>query len=116
MEFNRRSFLGGGMIALSAALVGGCCVCCKSDGGSARTGEDVFTWFANEDIGRAGPSEPGDFYVLRYEKPAKEPFDDWRKSFGPKWDFVEVRQLKDSVTTVTDGVLAETKRRVPGCD
>lgn len=108
----------GMIVALAAAVaVGGCCCdkCgCGKSGDTGKVGADGFTWYTSDDIGRAGLSEPGDFYVLRYEKPSNEPFEDRRKSFGTKWDFVEVRQLKDSVTVITDGELSEPKRRVPG--
>ena len=92
-------------VACAAAFYG-CCVC--SDGG-AKVDAEGFTWYSDADIGRIAPSEPGDFYVLRYEVPGKEDF-----RCVKRWNFVEVRQLKDSVTVVKDGVLSEARRRVPG--
>ena len=99
-----------------AAFVGGCqCDRCGSGTGQ-KTDSEGFTYYTSEDIGRATPSVPGEFYVLRYEHPASEPFADVDRAPLAKWNFVEVRQLKDSVTIVEDGVFETTDRRVPGCN
>ena len=97
--------------AACAAAVSGCCFC--KDGGLIVDAEG-FAWYSNADIGRATPANPGDFYVLRYEHPAKEPFEDGRKYLGTKWEFVEVRQLGDSLTVIKDGVLSKSGNRIPG--
>ena len=95
--------------AAAAALVGGCCSFCAS---SAKTDAEGFTYM---DGRRVATEAPSDFYVIRYEKPSAEPFEKGgRKALGTRWLFTEVRQLKDSVTVVTDGVLKEQKRRIPG--
>ena len=96
------------LAAMTALLVGGCC--CFTDG--AKTDAEGFTYM---DGSRVATSAPSDYYVIRYEQPSAEPFEDGRKRLGTRWLFTEVRQLKDSVTIVTDGVLKkETKRRLPG--
>ena len=97
--------------AACAAAVSGCCFC--KDGGLIVDAEG-FAWYSNADIGRATSANPGDFYVLRYEHPAKEPFEDGRKYLGTKWEFVEVRQLGDSLTIIKDGVLSKSGNRIPG--
>ncbi len=102
------------VLAAVASLAAGCacdkCVC----GNAAKADAEGFIWYSCADIGLATPEEPGEFYVLRYEHPAKEPLDDGRKALGRKWNFVEVRQLKDAVTIIEDGVLSKSGRRVPG--
>ena len=96
------------LAATAALLVGGCCS--LTDG--AKTDAEGFTYM---DGSRVATSAPSDYYVIRYEQPSAEPFEDGRKRLGTRWLFTEVRQLKDSVTIVTDGVLKkETKRRLPG--
>jgi len=96
------------LAATAALLVGGCR--CFTDG--AKTDAEGFTYM---DGSRVATSAPSDYYVIRYEQPSAEPFEDGRKRLGTRWLFTEVRQLKDSVTVVTDGALKkETKRRLPG--
>ena len=96
------------LAATAALLVGGCR--CFTDG--TKTDAEGFTYM---DGSRVATSAPSDYYVIRYEQPSAEPFEDGRKRLGTRWLFTEVRQLKDSVTIVTDGVLKkETKRRLPG--
>ena len=101
------------LAAACVAAVSGCCAC---NGGGAKVDAEGFAWYSNADIGRAAPANPGDFYVLRYEHPSKTPFPDGdsRKALGIKWNFVEVRQLKDSVTIVEDGVFSSGGKRIPG--
>ena len=55
---------------------------------------------------------PSEYYIIRYEYPSDERFSGQRKAFK-KWMFTEVRQLKDSVTIVTDGVLESQPRGRP---
>ena len=102
------------MIAM--VLFAGGCLCGRCFCGEAAQNPDAegFVRYSCAEVARAVPSEPGDFYVLRYEHPAGEPYADWRRDCSAKWNFVEVRQLGDSVTLVSDGVLSETKRRIPG--
>lgn len=108
IKADRKVFLRAGM-AVVAAFVGGCC-------GFARwattdTDDEGFTYM---DGRRVATSASSDYYIIRYEKPSPEPFKDARSRFGTRWLFTEVRQLKDSVTVVTDGVLSEQKRRIAG--
>jgi hypothetical protein len=115
MDLPRNKFPAGVALSAAVALLVGGCSCDKCDlGKAANEDAEGFTWYSCADIGRATPAEPGDYYVLRFEHPAKEPFADWRKSLGTKWEFVEVRQLGDSVTTIKDGVLDESNSRIPG--
>ncbi len=72
--------------------------------------EEGFTWRD----GRVAPGEAtSDYYIIRYEAPSTESFTDSRKVFS-KWDFVELRQLKDGTTIVKDGVLSSSKVSYPG--
>ena len=107
------------VMVVAADLFAGGCLCNRCDGNkAAKVDAEEFRWYSNDEIGSVEPAEHGDFYVLRYEHPAKEPFPDGdtRKTLGIKWNFTEVRQLKDSVTIVEDGVLSKVNRRIPGCN
>ena len=115
MKTNATIVLKMNFVFTAAALLIGGCVCDRCECGEfAKTDPEGFTWYSSADIGRATPTETGDYYVLRYEHPAKEPFEGGRKALGTKWNFVEVRQLGDSVTTIEDGVLSTSDWRVPG--
>ena len=93
---------------LAAFVLAGCAL---TDAGTARrVDEEGFTWRD----GRVAPGDAtGDYYVIRYEAPSAEAFTDSRKVF-PKWDFIEVRQLKDGTTVLKDGVLSKSKVTYPG--
>jgi hypothetical protein len=95
------------ILAAAAVLVGGCC--CQRCG--VKTDAEGFTYMDGRKVAAEAPS---DYYVIRYESPSAEPFEDGRKRLGTRWLFTEVRQLKDSTTVVTDGVLKQQKRRIPG--
>ena len=72
--------------------------------------EEGFTWRD----GRVAPGEAtSDYYVIRYEAPSRDVYEGSRKVF-PKYDFVELRQLKDGTTVVKDGVLSKSKTNYPG--
>ena len=115
MDLFRSRFLSGLALSAAAALLVGGCACGKRYlGKAANVDAEGFVWYSCADIGRATPANPGDYYVLRFEQMTKEQFDDWRKSLGTKWEFVEVRQLGDSVTIVKDGVLSKSGNRIPG--
>ncbi len=92
----------------SVALAGCCCFKCAQ---GAKTDAEGFTYMDGRCVATSAPS---DYYIIRYEKPSAEPFEGGRVALGTRWLFTEVRQLKDSVTVVTDGVLKEQKRRVVG--
>ncbi|MBQ3749018.1 MAG: DUF1080 domain-containing protein [Kiritimatiellae bacterium] len=117
MSMNERNVFICGLVS-ALTLVGAISIavsgCHSPQGCGTKTDAEGFTWYSDADIGRATPAEPGEFYVLRFEYPARESFADRRKFFGIKWSFTEVRQLKDSVTMVDDGVLKPQTRRVPG--
>ena len=70
-----------------------------------------FTYFD----GNLETSAPSDYFVLRFEYPGGIITDkpSWMKGLQ-RWNFVEVRQLKDSVTVVDDGKCRTEKRRVAG--
>ena len=107
-----RSLVGG--IAVAAAVCTGGCQCDRcgfGDGAVSKTDAEGFTYM---DGSRVATSAPSEYYVIRYEYPDSEPFEGGRKRLGTHWLFTEVRQLKDSVTVVTDGVLKEMTRRVAG--
>ena len=95
------------VLVAAAVLVGGCC--CLT--GGAKTDAEGFTYM---DGRKVAPDAPSEFYIIRYEQPSAEPFEDGRKRLGTRWLFTEVRQLKDSVTVVTDGVLSKSKKRIAG--
>ena len=59
------------LAATAALLVGGCC--CFTDG--AKTDAEGFTYM---DGSRVATSAPSDYYVIRYEQPSAEPFEDNR--------------------------------------
>jgi len=94
-------------IAAVAVLVGGCCCPCRD----AKTDAEGFTYMDGRTV---APDAPSEFFVIRYEYPSAEPFEGGRKALGTHWIFTEIRQLKDSVSTIEDGVLKNTKRRVAG--
>ena len=91
------------------ALAGGCRFC-ETCGDMVKDAEG-FTYMDGRNVASEAPS---DWYVIRYEYPAAEPYPDYRKALGARWLFTEVRQLKDSVTVVEDGVLKKQSRRIPG--
>lgn len=92
----------------AALLAGGCTV--LSTGTTNRVDEEGFTWRD----GRVAPcAASSDYYIIRYEAPSAEVFTDSRKVF-PRWDFIEIRQLKDGTTIVKDGVLTKSKVTYPG--
>ena len=95
------------VLVAAAVLAGGCC--CLT--GDAKTDAEGFTYM---DGRKVAPNAPSEFYIIRYEQPSAEPFEDGRKRLGTRWLFTEVRQLKDSVTVVTDGVLSKSKKRIAG--
>ena len=95
------------VLVAAAVLAGGCC--CLT--GDAKTDAEGFTYM---DGRKVAPDAPSEFYIIRYEQPSAEPFEDGRKRLGTRWLFTEVRQLKDSVTVVTDGVLSKSKKRIAG--
>ena len=68
-----------------------------------------FEWFD----GKMPAKVPGDFYILRYEHPDGMYTNRWRNGMT-RWLFTEVRQLKDGVTIVEDGVLRQEKAGYPG--
>lgn len=68
---------------------------------TSRVDVEGFTYLDGRHVEMKTPSE---YYIIRYEYPSDERFSGQRKAFK-KWMFTEVRQLKDSVTVVTDGVL-----------
>ena len=85
-------------IALGAALAGCCLLTCD--------GEKDADGFVRFD-GRMPPEAPSDYFILRYERPDGVYTNGWKKGMA-KWDFVEVRQLKEGATTLRDGVLAKS--------
>ncbi len=95
------------VLVTAAVLAGGCC--CLT--GDAKTDAEGFTYMDGRNV---APDAPSEFYIIRYEQPSAEPFEDGRKRLGTRWLFTEVRQLKDSVTVVTDGVLSKSKKRIAG--
>ena len=95
------------VLVAAAVLAGGCC--CLT--GGAKTDAEGFTYLNGRKV---APDAPSEFYIIRYEQPSAEPFEDGRKRLGTRWLFTEVRQLKDSVTVVTDGVLTKSKQRIAG--
>ena len=96
-----------GIVMLGAgALV---CGCCCTWTGAPKVDAEGFTY---TDGRRVETTSPGEYYVIRYEYPSDEKFTGGRKALQ-KWNFTEVRQLKDSVTVVTDGVL-KNGRRIAG--
>ncbi|MBQ6341311.1 MAG: DUF1080 domain-containing protein [Kiritimatiellae bacterium] len=92
----------------AAALLGGCCSCTCAE--KPTTDAEGFTYLDGRHV---APYAPSDWYIIRYEHPSAEPFTDSRKALQ-RWLFTEVRQLKDSVTVVEDGVLKAQKRFIPG--
>ena len=90
---------------LAALLLAGCACL---DGGRDAEG------FAPFD-GNLATSAPSEYFVLRFEYPnaAATNTPAWMKGL-PRWNFVEVRQLKDAVTVVDDGTFRTEKRRVAG--
>ena len=94
--------------ALGALVVAGCFG--PKVGEYGYVDEEGFTWRD----GRIAPEEAAsDFYVIRYEAPSSGVYEDSRKVF-PKWDFVELRQLKGGTTVITDGVLSKSNVAYPG--
>ena len=93
------------LAVVGAALAAGC-----ASLNGVRDAEG-FTYFD----GKLETSAPSDFFVLRFECPGgiitNNP--SWMKGLQ-RWNFVEVRQLKDSVTVVNDGVFRTERRRVAG--
>ena len=97
------------MLAVAgAAVVSGCCTC--GTGGN-KVDAEGFTYMDGRSVATEAPSE---LYVIRYEYPSAEAFKGSRAALGTRWMFTEVRQLKDSVTVVEDGVLKTQSRRVAG--
>ena len=96
------------ILIFGAVFLGGGCSCLCGNG--PKTDAEGFTYLDGRQVAADAPS---DWYVIRYEQPSNEPFTDSRRNFQ-RWLFTEVRQLKDSVTTVEDGVLKTQKRRIPG--
>lgn len=94
--------------AATAVLSGGCCSTCPY---SKNTDAEGFTYMDGSVLPTQAPSE---YYIIRYEQPTAETFTDYRKALGTKWLFTEIRQLKDSVTVITDGVCKTQKSRRPG--
>ena len=94
---------------MTFALAGGCRFC-ETCGDKAKDAEG-FTYMDGRNV---ASEAPGDCYIIRYEYPSAEPYADYRKALGTRWMFTEVRQLKDSVTIVEDGVLKKQSRRIPG--
>ena len=103
------------ILVLGTVFLGGCCSCLcgngpKADAEKPKTDAEGFTYLDGQHVAADAPS---DWYIIRYEQPSVEPYTDSRKVFQ-RWLFTEVRQLKDSVTVVEDGVLKKQKRFVPG--
>ena len=96
------------ILVLGTVFLGGCCSCLCGNG--SKTDAEGFTYLDGQQVAADAPS---DWYIIRYEQPSAEPYTDSRKVFQ-RWIFTEVRQLKDSVTVVEDGVLKTQKRRIPG--
>ena len=95
-------------MALTAAFFSGGC---RSSFLFCDTDAEGFRYM---DGSRIDSDVPGDFYVIRYEYPSAENLTGIRKALGGNWIFTEVRQLKDSVTVLTDGVMTAPNRRHPG--
>jgi hypothetical protein len=89
-------------VSLGAALAGCCSLMCGD-----KKDSDGFVRFD----GRMPPEAPGEYFILRYERPDGVYTNGWKKGMA-KWDFVEVRQLKEGATTLRDGVLAKSHATV----
>lgn len=92
---------------LFAAMAGCCGVPCgehaDAEGFVARDG-----WVC-------AVTAPSDYYVIRYECPSDVKFVDSDRKALQKWDFIEIRQLKDSVSMIRDGVFkTNLSQRLPG--
>ena len=78
---------------------------------TVRTDDEGFAYLSVPDVEDAAPS---DYYVIRYEYPSgPEATVKWQAGLQRR-NFVELRQLKDSVTQVTDGKFATLRKRHPG--
>ena len=93
------------LFGLCSAL-GGCR--CPDRACASRVDAEGFTYLDGRHVELKAPSE---YYIIRYEYPSDERFTGQRKAFQ-KWMFTEVRQFKDSVTVVTDGVWEAKPRGV----
>ena len=95
------------MMLGAVALVGGMLPCQAN----VKTDAEGFTYMDGRVVASEAPSE---YYIIRYEHPSTKAYEGGGRAAFPKWDFTEVRQLKDEVTIVEDGVLTKQKMRRVG--
>ena len=85
-------------LALAALVVAGCFG--PKAGENGYVDAEGFTW---TDGSRIAPEAPSEYYIIRFEVPDGT-IKGGERTGHPKWKFVEIRQLKESVSVIEDGV------------
>jgi len=96
---------------IAVGLLAGCCgYCCKCRP-PRHVDQEGFVWGDGSVVEKEAPSE---YYIIRYDYLTPTNLPNYRRMLQ-KRNFVELRQLKDSVVEVVDGERREIKgKRLPG--
>ena len=85
------------LAAVACAMIVGCR--CPFGSVDSKVDAEGFTWFD----GNVPTTVPSEYYIVRFERPGGMIENGWQKGVQ-RWLFTEVRQLKDGVTIIEDGV------------